>query len=157
MDELIRLDILVIWPIRISLPPLPRFIYRLIDRIFPPQRAPVAQPNGSDDPRTSELTYQGRDPTRRLHFTLGLETAPVIGVLLLLASTCIPGSVIADGIVGSEGVRPYDIMTLFLSFVSLYQGHPLPLCCLTTAPELLLADGCSDRGFQRRCRFICRC
>lgn len=49
--------------------------------------------------------------------TLGLESAPVIGVLLLLASTCIPGSVVRAGIVGSGGVRPYDIMTLFLSFV----------------------------------------
>ncbi|BEJ16168.1 hypothetical protein CspHIS471_0507730 [Cutaneotrichosporon sp. HIS471] len=50
----------------------------------------------------------------RPHLTLGLTTAPVAGVLLLLASTCIPGSVIRGGIV--SGVRPYDIMTLFLSF-----------------------------------------
>ncbi|BEI93098.1 uncharacterized protein CcaverHIS019_0507260 [Cutaneotrichosporon cavernicola] len=50
----------------------------------------------------------------RPHLTLGLATAPVAGVLLLLASTCIPGSVIRGGIV--SGVRPYDIMTLFLSF-----------------------------------------
>lgn len=48
-------------------------------------------------------------------FQLGLSTAPVIGVLLLLATTSIPGSVVRDGIVGSQGVRPYDIMTLFLS------------------------------------------
>jgi hypothetical protein len=54
-----------------------------------------------------------------MYFKLGLETAPVLGCLTLLASTCIPGSVITDGIVGSEGVRPYDIMTLFISFVSL--------------------------------------
>ena len=53
-----------------------------------------------------------------MYFKLGLETAPVLGCLLLLASTCIPGSVISNGIVGSEGVRPYDIMTLFISFVS---------------------------------------
>lgn len=52
--------------------------------------------------------------------TLGLESAPVIGVLLLLASTCIPGSVVRAGIVGSGGVRPYDIMTLFLSFVGIH-------------------------------------
>jgi hypothetical protein len=65
-----------------------------------------------------------------MYFKLGLETAPVIGVLVLLASTCIPGSVVRDGIVGSEGVRPYDIMTLFLSFVSFSSClHPL---CFTT-------------------------
>lgn len=51
-------------------------------------------------------------------FPLGLSTAPVIGVLLLLATKSIPGSVVRDGIVGSQGVRPYDIMTLFLSLVS---------------------------------------
>ncbi|KAK4683915.1 hypothetical protein P7C73_g6294, partial [Tremellales sp. Uapishka_1] len=53
---------------------------------------------------------------RKLKFPLGLQTAPVIGVLLLLASTCIPGSVVRDGIVGSGGVRPYDILVLFISF-----------------------------------------
>ena len=42
----------------------------------------------------------------------------MIGVLVLVASTCIPGKVVRDGIVGTGGVRPYDIMTLFLSFVS---------------------------------------
>jgi hypothetical protein len=54
----------------------------------------------------------------RWHFVLGLETAPVIAWLLLLAATCINGEVIRNGIVGGGGVRPYDIMTLFLSFVS---------------------------------------
>jgi hypothetical protein len=66
-----------------------------------------------------------------MYFKLGLETAPVIGCLILLASTCIPGSVIRDGIVGSEGVRPYDIMTLFLSFVSL-----LPSCIRSLFPHI---------------------
>jgi len=42
----------------------------------------------------------------------------VIGVLLLLASTSIPGGVVRTGIVGSGGVKPYDIMTLFISLVS---------------------------------------
>ncbi|KAL7423611.1 hypothetical protein Q5752_001192 [Cryptotrichosporon argae] len=53
---------------------------------------------------------------KRWHVPLNLATAPVIGVLLLLASTCIPGSVVRTGIVGSGGLRPYDIMTLFISF-----------------------------------------
>jgi hypothetical protein len=60
-----------------------------------------------------------------MYFKLGLETAPVLGCLVLLASTCIPGSVVTDGIGGSEGVRPYDIMTLFISFVSLSTPCPL--------------------------------
>ena len=42
----------------------------------------------------------------------------MIGWIILAASTCIPGSVIRAGIVGSDGVKPYDIMTLFVCFVS---------------------------------------
>nr|XP_018264148.1 uncharacterized protein I303_04030 [Kwoniella dejecticola CBS 10117]OBR86306.1 hypothetical protein I303_04030 [Kwoniella dejecticola CBS 10117] len=53
---------------------------------------------------------------KRLYFPLDLRTVPVIGVLLLLASTCIPPSVVRRGIVGSSGVKPYDIMTLFTCF-----------------------------------------
>jgi hypothetical protein len=99
------IDILVIWPVYI---PLPLFLTRLKDRFIPNQRSST-EVEGEDG-------KEGKG--RRMYFKLGLETAPVIGVLLLLASTCIPGSVVRDGIVGSEGVRPYDIMTLFLSFVS---------------------------------------
>jgi hypothetical protein len=87
----------VIWPIRI---PLPLFLTSLKRHLV------------SSTPVSDGASRE------RMHFKLGLETAPVIGVLVLLAGTCIPGSVLADGIVGSEGVRPYDIMTLFLSFVS---------------------------------------
>lgn len=55
---------------------------------------------------------------RNKSFPLNLKTAPVIGWIILAASTCIPGSVIRAGIVGSDGVKPYDIMTLFVCFVS---------------------------------------
>jgi hypothetical protein len=94
-----QLDILVIWPIYI---PLPLFFTRLYDRFL-----------------STRVKDGEGDGERRMYFKLGLETAPVLGCLILLASTCIPGRVITDGIVGSEGVRPYDIMTLFISFVSL--------------------------------------
>lgn len=108
-------DILVIWPVRI---PLPLFITRLLDAVFPTSETQDVRP--TDPTQATDRKESGHHQQRRgrIYFTLGLETAPVIGVLLLLASTCIPGSVIADGIVGSEGVRPYDIMTLFISFVS---------------------------------------
>lgn len=80
-----------------------------------------------------------------MYFKLGLETAPVLGCLLLLASTCVPGSVIRDGIVGSEGVRPYDIMTLFISFVSpKYNSLSfflVPLTAYKTSQYLLTETG----------------
>ena len=105
--QMLIIDILVIWPIHI---PLPLFLTHLRIR-FLPRHASV------DNEKPEE------EKGRRMYFKLGLETAPVIGVLILLASTCIPGSVVRDGIVGSEGVRPYDIMTLFLSFVGLAPAH----------------------------------
>lgn len=104
------LDALVIWPIRI---PLPLFITSLLDWLFSRPLSPSSETSSN----TSTSAQKLRPTRRRTYFKLGLETAPVVGVLLLLASTCIPGKVLADGIVGSEGVRPYDIMTLFISFV----------------------------------------
>jgi hypothetical protein len=102
--EILIIDILVIWPIHI---PLPLFLTHLRNRFLP------------STPSVDAEKPEEKEKAGRMYFKLGLETAPVIGVLVLLASTCIPGSVVRDGIVGSEGVRPYDIMTLFLSFVSL--------------------------------------
>ncbi|KPI38501.1 uncharacterized protein AB675_4090 [Cyphellophora attinorum] len=52
---------------------------------------------------------------QRLHFTLSLLTAPLIGVLLLLATTTINGSTIRLGIVGDENVKPYEVLVLFIS------------------------------------------
>lgn len=108
MTDLDHSDLLVIVPLRI---PLTQSFSRGCRTVFTSLR--LCRPDEADT-----------ESAERWHLPLGLETAPVIGVLLLLASTCIPGSVIRDGIVGSGGVRPYDIMTLFISFVS----ARLPLC-----------------------------
>ncbi|WVR04956.1 hypothetical protein IAU60_001968 [Kwoniella sp. DSM 27419] len=73
-----------------------------------------ATPDGTVVEQTAQLPRT--QPLKRLYFPLDLRTSPVIGVLLLLASTCIPGAVVRRGIVGSAGVKPYDIMTLFICF-----------------------------------------
>lgn len=74
--------------------------------------------NGESTSATPVSTDQQHQEDERVHFNLGLTTAPVIGVLLLLASTSIGGQVLRNGIVGIQGVKPYDIMTLFISLVS---------------------------------------
>jgi hypothetical protein len=85
---------------------------------------PPAQPARSTNPDPDGDQDQNQDPEeddlleKQYHFPITLSTAPVIGVLLLLASTSIPGDVVRTGIVGSGGVKPYDIMTLFISLVS---------------------------------------
>lgn len=53
--------------------------------------------------------------SRKLHFALSLETAPVIAVILLLATTTINGSTIKLGVKGDENVQPYDVLVLFIS------------------------------------------
>jgi hypothetical protein len=54
------------------------------------------------------------------HFTLDIATAPVLGVLFLLATKSIGGDSVRDGIVGApeSGVEPYAVMILFFSLVS---------------------------------------
>jgi hypothetical protein len=138
-------DVLVVFPIRIPLPrPLTRALVTLFRKLrilnTPPTSSssstsnphlqtstststspnPPAQPARATDPDGD----QDQDPEeddlleKQYHFPITLSTAPVIGVLLLLASTSIPGDVVRTGIVGSGGVKPYDIMTLFISLVS---------------------------------------
>ncbi|WOO78475.1 Arsenical pump membrane protein [Vanrija pseudolonga] len=91
---------LVIRPLRIPLPSALRRVAARIARIL------------------------GRSDTPT-HATLGLASAPVVAVLLLLASTCIPPSVVRAGFVGRDGVRPWDVMVLFTSFayISLSLDH----------------------------------
>jgi hypothetical protein len=60
----------------------------------------------------------------RLRIPLDLRTAPVAGVVLLLITRTIDGSVLCQGIVGEEGVRPYDVLVLFISLVSSHLPRP---------------------------------
>ncbi|WVF72484.1 hypothetical protein IAT40_007299 [Kwoniella sp. CBS 6097] len=98
--------------------------------------------------RTSEHVIPAQHESRdSLHFPLDLRTAPVIGVLLLLASTCIPPSVVRRGIVGSAGVRPYDIMTLFICFA--YISISLDATGLLRYLAFLVASRSTSRGGGR--------
>lgn len=47
------------------------------------------------------------------------KNVPVISVLFLLATTTIDGSVIRKGIIGSDGIHPLNIMSLFISLAYL--------------------------------------
>ena len=90
---------LVIWPLKIPLPsPLQRFLLSTLlkTRII-----------GDED--FKDLS------SRRLYIHLSLTTAPVIAVILLLATTTIHGSTIRLGIKGDENVKPYDVLVLFIS------------------------------------------
>lgn len=77
------------------------------------------------------------------HFKLGLVTAPPAGVLLLLASTCITGRTVREGIV-AEPIRPFDVMILFLSFA--YIALSLDQVGLLRYLAFLVAKKATDRS-----------
>ncbi|KAG9027351.1 hypothetical protein FRB95_007838 [Tulasnella sp. JGI-2019a] len=53
---------------------------------------------------------------RRRHIKLSTTViAPPLGVLLLLASRAIDGTTLKRGILGADGIKPIDIMALFIS------------------------------------------
>lgn len=95
----IIVSIFVIWPLHI---PLPRLAQQWLLKTLKGCRI-------IDERKHDSLS------SRRLHFPLSLETAPVIGVILLLATTTINGSTIKLGIIGDENVKPYDVLVLFIS------------------------------------------
>lgn len=92
-------SIFVIWPLRV---PLPNALQRPLLRVLQKTRI-------IDDKDRESLSE------RRLHVSISLTTAPVIAVILLLATTTINGSTIRLGIVGDENVKPYDVLVLFIS------------------------------------------
>lgn len=49
------------------------------------------------------------------HVPLNLTTAPILAIAILWASQCIDPAVIRHGIVGTGGVKPYNILILFFS------------------------------------------
>jgi hypothetical protein len=99
-------------------------------------------PIASEDDAEVEVSWTGPPPEKRVRFPLDLRTAPVIGVLLLLATTTIDESVLRLGIVGEDGVQPYDVLVLFISLVS--RASLLSLRALTDTSSGLHLD-CTRR------------
>ena len=50
-----------------------------------------------------------------MFLTIDHVSAPVVGVLVLLATTTIGGEQVKQGIVGEDGIEPYDVLALFIS------------------------------------------
>lgn len=93
-------DVAVVFPVKL---PIPRAIvakaYQLL--IF-----------------TCIIQLRSEAPPRRWHLHINFLTVPLISVLLLLATQCIDGTDVRRGILGADGVKPIDIMALFISLVS---------------------------------------
>ncbi|CAE6533341.1 unnamed protein product [Rhizoctonia solani] len=85
-------NILVIAPFRI---PLPRFLNKPLSVIL--FRKSLSEPHS------------------RPYFPVNYVSAPVFGVFFLWAAQCIDGTIVKNGIVGTGGIKPLDIMALFIS------------------------------------------
>jgi Na+/H+ antiporter NhaD/arsenite permease-like protein len=79
-------------------------------------------------------------------FKLNLATAPPLCVLILLASTCIPFEVVWDGIKGTDGVKPYNILILF--FALAYMSISLDMSGILQASAFWVANKGGRSGFR---------
>lgn len=93
-------NIVVIFPFRI---PIPNFAVASFRNTLVKCRA---------IPSTSE-------PPRRQYLYVNYLSAPIIAVLLLLATKAINGTVLRHGILGTDGIQPINIMALFISLAYL--------------------------------------
>lgn len=77
---------------------------------------------------------------------LNLATAPPLCVLVLLASTCIPISVVWDGIRGTDGVKPYNILILFFGLA--YMSVSLDMTGVLQAAAFWVSNKGGRSGFR---------
>lgn len=51
----------------------------------------------------------------KYHIPIDLRTAPILAIAILWAAQCLGANEIRDGIVGQDGIKPYNILILFFS------------------------------------------
>ncbi|KAF9912966.1 hypothetical protein EC991_007580 [Linnemannia zychae] len=121
---------IVIHPIRVPLPIPASFFSRSHSRSCPnqstgqqqqPQTADAVETSVINSPQKNTVTATATATNSKklfpYHLTLDIATAPVLGVIFLLATRSIEGNSVRDGIVGApgSGVEPYAVMILFFS------------------------------------------
>ncbi|KAF9260450.1 hypothetical protein L218DRAFT_974362 [Marasmius fiardii PR-910] len=87
------------------------------------------------------LPYIGR---RRIH--LNLTTAPILTIALLWAAQCLGPTQIRDGIVGTDGVKPYNILILFFSLA--YMAITLDITGVLQAAAFWVSNKGGSHGWR---------
>ncbi|KAF8996988.1 hypothetical protein BDQ17DRAFT_1249106 [Cyathus striatus] len=80
----------------------------------------------------------------RKRITIGLTTAPIITIAVLWASQCIGGTQIRNGIVGTDGIKPYNILILFISLA--YMAITLDVTGILEAAAFWVSNKGGQRG-----------
>ncbi|GAC72640.1 hypothetical protein PANT_7d00202 [Moesziomyces antarcticus T-34] len=108
-------SLIVIRPLKIRIPqPLAHPLRRIGTKAW---LALAGPPDASEDSRDDERTVEQQlgSSCKPMYITIDHVSAPVIGVLVLLATTTIGGEQVRQGIVGEDGIEPYDVLALFIS------------------------------------------
>uniref|UniRef100_A0A0W0EVF1 Citrate transporter-like domain-containing protein n=2 Tax=Moniliophthora roreri TaxID=221103 RepID=A0A0W0EVF1_MONRR len=87
------------------------------------------------------LPYIGR---RRV--SLNLTTAPILTIALLWAAQCLGPTQIRDGIVGTDGVKPYNILILFFSLA--YMAITLDITGILQAAAFWVSNKGGSHGWK---------
>lgn len=87
------------------------------------------------------LPYLGR---KRIY--INLTTAPIIAIAILWAAQCLGPSVIRDGIVGTDGVKPYNILILFFSLA--YMAITLDITGVLQAAAFWVSNKGGSNGWK---------
>lgn len=87
------------------------------------------------------LPYLGR---KRIY--VNLTTAPIIAIAILWAAQCLGPSVIRNGIVGTDGVKPYNILILFFSLA--YMAITLDITGVLQAAAFWVSNKGGSNGWK---------
>ncbi|KAF8550188.1 hypothetical protein OG21DRAFT_1469056 [Imleria badia] len=77
---------------------------------------------------------------------INLTTAPILAIALLWAAQCLDAAVIRDGFVGTEGVKPYNILILFFSLA--YMAITLDITGILQAAAFWVSNKGGDNGWK---------
>ncbi|KAJ1033426.1 hypothetical protein NDA13_001417 [Ustilago tritici] len=113
-------SLIVINPLRIRIPRLVSIPLRRAGRktwLFlagPSDPNPEQQEQDAVEEHLGSSVHASQEE-EPMYVTIDHVSAPLIGVLVLLATTTIGGEQVRQGIVGEDGIEPYDVLALFIS------------------------------------------
>jgi Na+/H+ antiporter NhaD/arsenite permease-like protein len=80
------------------------------------------------------------------HIPINLTTAPILAIAILWAAQCLGPSVIRGGIVGGEGIKPYNILILFFSLA--YMSITLDITGVLQAAAFWVSNKGGSNGWK---------
>jgi Na+/H+ antiporter NhaD/arsenite permease-like protein len=82
----------------------------------------------------------------KVHIPINLTTAPIAVIAILWASQCIGATQIRDGIVGTDGIKPYNILILFSSLA--YMAITLDITGVLQAAAFWVSNKGGSNGWK---------